>query len=105
MTEHGVIECAVIVNRKVRDGLPAGIRTTPAGALTDAIKYANDIAKKENDDAIEAVRKTGRAQIITLLPEQKAAMKKALVVVHKENRSRSGREIIAEVYKGTDFKL
>ena len=57
MTDHGVIEYAVIVNKKFWDGLPADIRTTLEGAMKDATKYANDIAKKENDDALEAVRK------------------------------------------------
>ncbi len=57
LTDHGVIEYAVIVNKKFWDGLPADIRTTLEGAMKDATKYANDIAKKENDDALEAVRK------------------------------------------------
>src|SRR6266581_1638550 len=104
LSEHGVIEYAVIVNKKFWDGLPADIRTELESAMKDATKYANDIAKKENDDALEAVRKSGRTQIISLSPEQKAAMKKVLVSVHKENESRVGKEIIAEVYKATGFK-
>jgi C4-dicarboxylate-binding protein DctP len=104
MTDHGVIEYAVITNKKFWDGLPADVRTALEGAMKDATKYANEIAKKENDDALEAVRKSGRTQIITLTPAEKAAMRKALVPVHKENESRVGREIIAEVYKATGFK-
>ena len=50
------------------------------------------------------MRKTGKTEIITLTPEQKAAMKKALVAVHKENESRVGKDTIAEVYKETGFK-
>jgi C4-dicarboxylate-binding protein DctP len=104
LTDHGVIEYAVIVNKKFWDGLPADIRTTLQGAMNDATKFANDIAKKENDDALEAVRKSGKTQILTLTAAEKAAMKKALVVVHKENESRVGKDIIAEVYKATGFK-
>jgi C4-dicarboxylate-binding protein DctP len=104
LTDHGYLGYAVIVNRKFWDGLPPDIRTTLEGAMKDATKYANDIAKKENDDALEAVKKSGRTQIITLTPEEKAAMKKALVTVHKENESRVGKETIAEVYKETGFK-
>ena len=58
LTEHGVIEYAVITNKKFWDGLPPDIRTTLEGAMEDATKYANEIAKKENDDALEA-----RAQV------------------------------------------
>ncbi len=104
LTDHGVIEYAVIVNKKFWDGLPPDIRGTLQGAMKDATKYANDIAKKENDDALEAVRKSGKTQILTLTPEQKAAMKKALVTVHKENESRVGKDTLAEVYRATGFK-
>src|SRR5205809_5711972 len=96
LTDHGVIEYAVITNKKFWDGLPADVRTTLEGAMKDATKYANDIAKKENDDALEAVRKSGRTQIITLTADEKAQMKKGLLSVHKENESRDGKEILAE---------
>jgi C4-dicarboxylate-binding protein DctP len=104
LTEHGYIGYAVIVNKKFWDGLPADIRTILEGAMKDATKYANDIAKKENDDALEAVKKSGKTEIITLTAEQKAAMKKALAVVHKENESRVGKETIEAVYKATGYK-
>ena len=103
LTNHGYIGYAVIVNKKFWDALPADIRSALEGAMKDATKYANDIAQKENDDALEAVRKTGKTEIIMLTPEQKAALKKALVAVHKENESRIGKETIAEVYKATGF--
>ena len=103
LTNHGYLGYAVIVNKKFWDGLPADIRTALEGAMKDATKFANDIAQKENDEAIAAVRKSGKTEIITLTPEQKAAMKKALVVVHKENESRVGKDTIAAVYKETGF--
>src|SRR6478735_827595 len=89
LTDHGVIEYAVIVNKKFWDGLPADIRTTLEGAMKDATKCADDIAKKEN---------------ITLTPAEKAAWKKFAVAVHKENESRFGKETIETVYKETGFK-
>jgi len=104
LSDHGVIEYAVIVNKKFWDGLPADIRTTLEGAMKEATKYANDIAKKENDDALEGVRKSGKTQIITLTADEKNQMKKALLAVHKENESRVGKDTLAEVYKETGFK-
>jgi C4-dicarboxylate-binding protein DctP len=104
LTDHGVIEYAVIANKPFWDGLPPDIRTTLEGAMKDATKYANDIAKKENDDALEAVKKAGKTQIITLTADEKAQMKKALITVHKDNESRVGKETLAEVYKETGFK-
>jgi C4-dicarboxylate-binding protein DctP len=104
LTDHGVIEYAVIANKPFWDGLPADIRTTLEGAMKDATKFANDIAKKENDDALEGVRKSGKTEIITLTAAQKAEWKKALVPVHREMESRIGKDIIQEVYKETGFK-
>jgi len=104
LTDHGYLGYAVIANKKFWDGLPPDIRTTLEGAMKDATKFANDIAQKENLDALAAVKASGKTEIITLTPEQKAAMKKALVAVHKENESRVGKETIAEVYKETGFK-
>jgi len=104
LTDHGYLGYAVIAQKKFWDGLPADVRTALESAMKDSTKYANDIAKKENEDALEAVRKTGKTEIITLTPEQKAAMKKALMVVHKDNEARVGKETLAEVYKETGFK-
>jgi C4-dicarboxylate-binding protein DctP len=104
LTNHGYLGYAVIINKKFWDGLPADIRTALEGAMKDATKYANDIAKKENDDAIEAVKKSGKTEIITLTDAEKAAMKKALASVHKENESRIGKAVIEEVYKDTGYK-
>ena len=99
-----MIEYAVIVNKKFWDGLPADVRTTLEGAMKDATKYANDIAKKENEEALAAVKASGKTEIIALTPQEKAAWKKAAVPVHKENESRIGKDIIEAVYKETGFK-
>ena len=104
LTDHGVIEYAVIANKKFWDGLPADIRTALEGAMKDATKYANDIAKKENDDALAAVKASGKTEIIALTPQEKDAWKRALLQVHKENESRVSKEIIEAVYKETGFK-
>jgi C4-dicarboxylate-binding protein DctP len=104
LTDHGYLGYAVIVNKKFWDGLPADVRATLETAMADATKYANDIAKKENDDAIEAVRKTGKTEIIALTADQKAALKKTLLVVHKDNEARVGKDTLAEVYKEIGFK-
>ena len=62
--------------------------------MKDATKYATDIAKKENDDALAAVKASGKTEIITLTPQEKAAMEEGAVAVHKENESRVGKETI-----------
>ena len=103
VSDHGYLGYAVIVNKKFWDGLPPDIRKTLDGAMKDATKYANEIAKKENDEALEAVKKSGKSEIIYLTPEQKKAWKKALLKVHKESESRIGKDLIQSIYKETGF--
>ena len=105
MSDHGYLGYAVIVNKKFWDGLPADVRTILDGAMKDATKYANDIARQENDDALEGVKKSGKTQIITLTPQQKAAWKKAMVAVHKQSEDRIPRDLILAIYKETGFSV
>ena len=53
LSGHGYIGYAVITNKKFWDGLPADIRASLEKAMAEATTYANEIAQKQNDDAIE----------------------------------------------------
>lgn len=103
LSDHGVIEYAVIANKKFWDGLPADIRSTLDGAIKDATKFANDIAKQENEEALANVKAAGKTQIITLTPDEKKAWKKALLKVHRDNEPSIGKDLIQEIYKETGF--
>ena len=103
LSDHGVIEYAVIVNKKFWDGLPADIRGALDSAMKDATKFANDIARQENDDAMAKVKATGKTQIIALTPDEKKAWKKALLKVHRESEQSIGKPLIEEIYKETHF--
>ncbi|WP_131110875.1 TRAP transporter substrate-binding protein [Sulfuricystis thermophila] len=103
LSDHGYLGYAVIVNKKFWESLPADIRQQLETAMEQATRYANQIAKVENDQALEAVRKSGKSEIITLTPEQKKAWKKALVKVHEQMADRIGKDLIESVYKETGF--
>jgi C4-dicarboxylate-binding protein DctP len=101
---HGYIGYAVITNKKFWDGLPADVRTGLEAAMAEATKFANDIAKKENDDAMAKVKASGKTAIYTPTPAERAEWKKALVKVHDEMSGRIGKDTIQAVYKETGFK-
>jgi C4-dicarboxylate-binding protein DctP len=103
MSNHGYLGYAVITNKKFWDGLPADIRSTLEKAMDDATKYANDIAKAENDDAMAEVKKSGKSEIYTPTADEKKAWKKALVKVHDQMADRIGKDLIQSVYKETGF--
>jgi C4-dicarboxylate-binding protein DctP len=97
VSNHGYLGYAVIVNKKFWDGLPADIRTQLEGAMKEATKYANEIAQRENEMAMAAIRKSGKTTIYELtLPEQ-AEWRKALLPVQKEMEGRIGKELIEAI--------
>ena len=103
LSDHGVIEYAVIANKKFWDALPGDIRGALEGAMKEATKYANDIAKSENEDALAKVKATGKSQIIALTKDEKNAWKKALMKVHRESEATIGKATIQEIYRETGF--
>jgi len=93
----------VIVNSKFWNTLPAVMRMTLEGAMRDTTEFVNRVAKKENDDALEAVRNAGKSQVYALTAEERLAWKKALLPVHREQAARIGAETIDAIYKATRF--
>ena len=103
LSEHGYLGYAVITNKKFWEGLAPDVRTALEQAMKDATEYANKIAREENSEALANVRKSGKSQIVALTPQERLAMKKAMIKVHKEMESRVGKETLLEVYKETNF--
>jgi len=101
VTNHGYIGYVVVVNKKFWDGLPADIRGELDKAMKEATAFGNGQSAKENDDALEAIKKSGKTEIVTLTPEQDAAMRKAMEPVYKDIASRVGQPLIDEFLKET----
>jgi len=103
VSNHGYLGYAVLVNKKFWMGLPADIRTILDGCMRDATAFANKVAKKDNDDALAAVKRSGRSQLIYLTPAERVAWKKAMDKAHKENMGRIGADVVKEVYRETGY--
>jgi C4-dicarboxylate-binding protein DctP len=103
VTDHGYLGYAVITNKKFWDGLHADVRAQLEQAMKEATDYANRIAKEENDNALDAVRKSGRTEVVVPTPQEKLALKKALVRTHEELASRVGKDLLQSIYKETGF--
>ena len=101
VTNHGYIGYVVVVNKKFWDGLPADVRTQLEKAMKEATEFGNGQSAKENEEALEAIKKAGKTEIVTLTPEQDEAMRKAMMPVYKEVASRVGQPLIDEFLKET----
>jgi C4-dicarboxylate-binding protein DctP len=99
MSDHGYIGYAVIVNKKFWDDLPGEVRGQLDKAMAEATTYANGISQKENDEALDAMKKSGKTELITLTADQKAQWRKALQPVYDEMTSRVGKATIDEFVK------
>jgi C4-dicarboxylate-binding protein DctP len=103
LSDHGYLGYAVVVNKKFWEGLPPDIRKILTEAMAKATEFNNQTAKADNDASLEFIKKTGKTQIITLTPAEKAEWKKAVMPVHKQMEDRIGKELLQSAYKDIGF--
>jgi C4-dicarboxylate-binding protein DctP len=101
LSNHGYLGYAVVTNKKFWSGLAPEVRTMLEGALKDATAFANESAQKNNDAALESVRKSGLTQVIALTPEENQAWRDALAKVHQQAEGRIPKELIDSIVKET----
>ncbi len=99
LTNHGYIGYVVIVNKKFWEGLPADVREQLARAMKEATAFGNARSAQENEQALDAMVKSGKTELIKLTPEQDAAMRKAMEPVYDEVGSRISKALIEEFRK------
>ena len=99
VSNHGYLGYAVIVNKKFWDGLPADIRASLEQAMRDATTFEKAIAQRDNDLAMDAIKKAGKTTIYPLSVKEQAEWRKALAPVQKEMESRIGKDLISAINK------
>jgi C4-dicarboxylate-binding protein DctP len=104
VSNHAHLQYAVITNAKFWNGLPADIRTELTKAMNEATDYTNSIATKENQDALEEIKKSGKTTLHYLTDAQKAEWQKAMQPTYKWARGRVGGEILDLISKELNVK-
>ncbi|MGX9774656.1 TRAP transporter substrate-binding protein [Janthinobacterium aestuarii] len=99
VSNHGYLGYAVIVNKKFWDGLPPDIRGQLEKAMREATTFEKAIAQRDNDQALEAIKKAGKTQIYTLTVQEQAEWRKALAPVQKAMEGRIGKDLISAINK------
>ena len=99
LSNHGYLGYLVIVNKKFWEGVPADVRDALEKAMHDATAYVTTIAQKENEDALEAMKKSGRTAFYELTPAEREAWVKAVEPVAEEMSARIGKDLILEFRK------
>jgi C4-dicarboxylate-binding protein DctP len=103
MSDHGYHGYVVVMNKRFVDGLPADIRAILETTMKDTTAYFDKIAQQENDMALEAIRKSGKTQIIQLTPEERKSWKKVLMKTHRDMEGLVGKDLLQSIYKETGF--
>jgi C4-dicarboxylate-binding protein DctP len=101
VSNHGYLGYAVIVNTKFWNGLPRDIRAELEQAMRDATAFEKTIAQRDNDAALEAIRKTGKTKIYTLTPQEQADWRRTLLPVQKQVEGRIGKDLIDAINQTT----
>jgi C4-dicarboxylate-binding protein DctP len=101
LTNHGYIGYVVVVNKKFWDGLPADVRAPLEKAMHEATIYSNDISEKENAEALDEMKNSGKTQFITPTAAENDAMRKAMEPLFTDMAGRVGKKLLDDVVKTT----
>jgi C4-dicarboxylate-binding protein DctP len=100
---HGRLTYAFITNKKFWDGLPADVRAPLERAVKESTDFFNETAARENDEALEKIKASGRIEFHYLTDEDKKAWIAKLMPVHQEMQGRFGKDFIERIYKASGF--
>jgi len=100
---HGRLTYALVTNKKFWDTLPADLREPLGRAVKESTDFFNSTAEKDNADALERIKASGKIEFHYLDDAQKKAWVAKLMPVHKEMQSRFGKDFIEKIYKASGF--
>src|SRR5579859_254420 len=99
LSDHGCLVYAVITNRKFWEGLPADIRGQLEKAMVEATRYERNIAKKENDEALAAVKASGKTEVYVLSDAERKVWREALLPVQAKFEGVVGRDNLDAIHR------
>jgi C4-dicarboxylate-binding protein DctP len=82
LTNHGYLGYAVVTNQRLWQSLSGADRQLISQALQEALVYANQIADRQNDLALTALRQAHTTRIHTLNETQRLQLRRAVQPVH-----------------------
>jgi C4-dicarboxylate-binding protein DctP len=103
ISHHGRLTYALITNKTFWNSLPEDVRAQLDRAVKETNTFFNDTAAKDNADAIEKIKASGKTEIHILTEAEKRAWIAKLMPVHAEMQSRFGKDFIERIYKASGF--
>jgi len=103
ISHHGRLTYALITNKTFWNSLPEDVRAQLDRAVKETNTFFNDTAAKDNADAIEKIKASGKTEIHILTEAEKKAWIAKLMPVHAGMQSRFGKDFIERIYKASGF--
>jgi len=100
---HGRLTYALVTNKKFWDALPSDVRAPLAQAVKESTDFFNKTAEKDNADALEKIKASGKIEVHVLTDDEKKAWVGKLMPVHKEMQNRFGKDFIDKIYNASGF--
>jgi len=100
---HGRITYAFITNKTFWNSLPEDVRKELDRAVKESTEFFNATAAKDNADALEKIKASGKTEIHLLTDAERKAWIAKLMPVHAEMQARFGKDFIERVYKASGF--
>jgi C4-dicarboxylate-binding protein DctP len=103
LSRHSRLTYALVTNKTFWNGLPEDVRAQLDRAVKETNAFFNDTAAKDNADAIDKIRASGKTEIHVLTDAERKAWIGKLMPVHAEMQSRFGKDFIERIYKASGF--
>jgi len=100
---HSRLTYGLITNKTFWNSLPEDVRKELDRAVKESTEFFNATAAKDNADALEKIKASGKTEIHLLTDAERKAWIAKLMPVHAEMQARFGKDFIERVYKASGF--
>ncbi|MEJ2466775.1 MAG: TRAP transporter substrate-binding protein [Candidatus Thiodiazotropha sp.] len=102
-SNHGLLDYMVVTSAEFWMDLPDDIRSEVKKALDEAIVFGNDVAAQKAINDRQRIADSGRTEIITLTPEQRAQWVEVMKPVWKQFEDEIGKDLIDAAYNSNNM--
>jgi C4-dicarboxylate-binding protein DctP len=103
VSNHARLTYALVTNKTFWHSLPEDVRNELDRAVRETTDFFNETAAKDNADALEKIKASGKTEVHVLTEAEKKAWIAKLMPVHAEMQARFGKDFIERIYKASGF--
>ncbi len=102
-SNHGLLDYMVVTSAEFWMDLPDDIRGEVKKALDEAIAFGNDVAAKKAINDRQRIIDSGRSEVLTLSPEERAQWVEVMKPVWKQFEEEIGKDLIDAAYNSNNM--